>query len=72
MFFAALMYHNQIAHWVFALSMLAASAWNGAGFYGKVWATKYTSQVQELAKARVVEESATPQKAKAARQQVKK
>ena len=35
MFLAALMYNNQAAHFTFALCILSASAWNGAGFYGE-------------------------------------
>eukprot|EP00281_Chroomonas_sp_CCMP1168_P022466 CAMPEP_0206228970 /NCGR_PEP_ID=MMETSP0047_2-20121206/9446_1 /ASSEMBLY_ACC=CAM_ASM_000192 /TAXON_ID=195065 /ORGANISM="Chroomonas mesostigmatica_cf, Strain CCMP1168" /LENGTH=231 /DNA_ID=CAMNT_0053652235 /DNA_START=172 /DNA_END=867 /DNA_ORIENTATION=+ len=53
MVFAAFMYHNEAAHFVFALSVLCASAWNGASFYGKVWATKYRTQVQEEAEKAV-------------------
>ena len=39
MLFAGFMYHSQAAHWAFALAVCCASAWNGAGFYSKVWAT---------------------------------
>jgi hypothetical protein len=91
MFLAALMYNNQAAHFAFALCILSASAWNGAGFYGeifqpqqqpkslpllcekvrsfadsessnlmlsasvagKVWATRYRSQVKEAAEGLV-------------------
>lgn len=36
MFFAALMYYNHAAHFLFAVCILSASAWNGAGFYGEL------------------------------------
>ena len=45
MLFAALMYHNEAAHFVFGLSILTASAWNGSSFYSKVWAARYMQQV---------------------------
>eukprot|EP00290_Baffinella_frigidus_P018724 CAMPEP_0180216946 /NCGR_PEP_ID=MMETSP0987-20121128/16600_1 /TAXON_ID=697907 /ORGANISM="non described non described, Strain CCMP2293" /LENGTH=359 /DNA_ID=CAMNT_0022176305 /DNA_START=2 /DNA_END=1081 /DNA_ORIENTATION=- len=51
MLFAALMYHSEAAHWAFAVAVCCASAWNGAGFYSKVWATRYHQEVEEAAHA---------------------
>eukprot|EP00293_Proteomonas_sulcata_P007630 CAMPEP_0184291346 /NCGR_PEP_ID=MMETSP1049-20130417/3395_1 /TAXON_ID=77928 /ORGANISM="Proteomonas sulcata, Strain CCMP704" /LENGTH=248 /DNA_ID=CAMNT_0026598779 /DNA_START=563 /DNA_END=1310 /DNA_ORIENTATION=- len=62
MYFACLMYHSQWAHWSFALCICSASAWNGASFYGKVWAAKYASQVMEQAAQQVESKTAAAKK----------
>mmetsp|Transcript_13148 Transcript_13148/g.15174 ORF Transcript_13148/g.15174 Transcript_13148/m.15174 type:complete len:384 (+) Transcript_13148:239-1390(+) len=41
MSFASLMYTKFLAHTSFTVAVGLAAAWNGAGFYGKVFATKY-------------------------------
>eukprot|EP00282_Hemiselmis_andersenii_P014290 CAMPEP_0114137926 /NCGR_PEP_ID=MMETSP0043_2-20121206/16033_1 /TAXON_ID=464988 /ORGANISM="Hemiselmis andersenii, Strain CCMP644" /LENGTH=364 /DNA_ID=CAMNT_0001231829 /DNA_START=73 /DNA_END=1167 /DNA_ORIENTATION=+ len=59
MCFAALMYQNFYAHFLFAVCVMLASAWNGASFYGKVWALRYQAQVQEAAEKMVRDAKST-------------
>ena len=61
MFVATFLWRSQVAHGMFIVTLMVASAWNGAGFYFQLFSREYEQRLEEKLEQKVLEKAETDQ-----------
>ena len=59
MYVATFLWRSQVAHGMFIVTLMVASAWNGAGFYFQLFSREYEQRMDEKVEQKVLQKEET-------------